>query len=78
MAGGKSCVPCKVVGLLVAVGAINWGLYAFFNMDLVATILGPRTMPAMVVYALIGVAGLMKVVWLFGMCPCQKNCEPKK
>ena len=79
MTGGKSCVVCKVVGILVALGGINWGLYGFFNMNLVANIFGSRTMPAMVVYALIGVAGLMKVVWLFGCCPCQKHeCAPTK
>ena len=79
MTGGKSCTPCKVIGTLVALGAINWGLYGLFNIDLVARLLGERTAPAYVIYGLIGVAGLMKVLWLFGCCPCQKgSCEPKK
>ena len=79
MTGGKSCTACKVVGVLVAIGAINWGLYGVLNIDLVAKLLGEMTGPARIVYGLIGVAGLMKVLWVLGCCPCQKgSCEPKK
>ena len=79
MTAGKNCGACKVIGTLVALGAINWGLYGVFNIDLVASVLGQMTTASRVVYGLIGIAGLMKVLWLFGCCPCQKgNCEPKK
>ena len=78
MTGGKNCVGCKVIGTLVALGAINWGLYGLFDMDLVAKVLGPMTTGSKIVYGLIGVAGLMKVLWIFGCCPCQKGaCESK-
>lgn len=73
MTGGKSCVGCKVIGTLVALGAINWGLYGLFGTDLVANLLGSMTTGSKIVYGLIGVAGVMKVVWLFGCCPCQKS-----
>ena len=76
---GKCCAVCKVVGLLVAIGAINWGLVGLFQIDLVQRLLGTMTTPARVVYALIGVAGLLKVVSFFKCCPCQKdggNCSP--
>ena len=73
MTDGKGCVGCKVIGTLVALGAINWGLYGLFNMDLVANLLGSMTTGSKIVYGLIGVAGVMKVGWLFGMCPCQKG-----
>ena len=79
MTGGKSCAVCKIVGLLVAIGAINWGLMGAFQTDLVANVLGAMTPAARAVYIIIGVAGLMKLVWLFGLCPCQKgSCETKK
>ena len=68
-----NCPGCKIVGVLVAIGAINWGLYGVFGIDLVARLLGVMTTPARVVYGLIGVAGIMKVVSLFGCCPCQKK-----
>ncbi len=70
---GKGCGVCKIVGILVALGAINWGLYGLFQIDLVEKALGMMTPGAKVVYGLIGVAGLLKVVSLFKCCPCQKS-----
>ena len=69
-----NCVGCKVVGLLVAIGAINWGLVGFFQFDLVARFLGVMTTPARVVYGVIGVAGLIKLASCFMCCPgCKKD-----
>ena len=79
MTGGKSCGVCKIVGLLVAIGAINWGLVGIFQVDLVTRVLGEMTTPARVVYGLIGVAGLLKLLSLVKCCPCQREgCETKK
>ena len=81
MTGGKSCCgACKIVGLLVAIGAINWGLVGAFRIDLVARFLGDMTTGARVVYGLIGLAGVMKVLSLLKCCPCQREgggCEKK-
>ncbi|MBI3996230.1 MAG: DUF378 domain-containing protein [Candidatus Omnitrophica bacterium] len=80
MSGGKSCCGiCKVVGLLVGIGALNWGLVGIFQMDLVATLLGDMTMPARIVYGLIGVAGALKLISLVKCCPCNAgSCDTKK
>ena len=79
MSGDKSCGACKVVGVLVALGALNWGLVGIFQVDLVAKVLGEMTGPARVVYGLIGVAGVLKLLSLVKCCPCNKtSCEPKK
>ena len=79
MSGGKPCGVCKIVGLLVAIGAINWGLVGIFQYNLVGALLGDMTPAARVVYGLVGVAGILKVLWLLGVCPCTKgSCEPKK
>ena len=56
MSGGKCCGVCKLVGLLVGIGALNWGLVGLFQVDLVARFLGVMTTPARVVYGLIGLA----------------------
>jgi uncharacterized membrane protein YuzA (DUF378 family) len=78
MTGGKCCGVCKLVGLLVGIGALNWGLVGIFQVDLVAKLLGDMTTPARVVYGLIGVAGLLKLVSLVKCCPCNKGtCETK-
>ncbi len=56
-----------VVMLLVVIGAINWGLWGFFQYDLVASLLGGQSAPlARIVYALVGVAG----VWAISFFPC--------
>lgn len=79
MTNGKACIVCKIVGVLVGVGALNWGLVALFQVDLVAKLLGTMTGPAKGVYVLIGIAGLLKLISLVKCCPCQsKGCETKK
>ncbi len=70
----KSCGVCKLAGLLVVIGAINWGLVGFFQFDLVATLLGPMTTASRIVYGLVGIAGLMKLIGCFKACP--KCCTP--
>ncbi|NLJ96749.1 MAG: DUF378 domain-containing protein [Clostridiales bacterium] len=44
--------------ILVAIGAINWGLIGFFEFDLVRVIFGDMTMVSRIIYALVGIAGL--------------------
>jgi uncharacterized protein len=80
---GGCCVACKVVGLLVVIGAINWGLVGIFQFDLVARIFGAMTTSARIVYGLIGIAGVAKLVSCIKACPCNKQekegcCETKK
>ena len=78
MTGNKSCVGCKIIVVLVAIGAINWGLVGLFQTDLVANLLGQMTLAARAVYGLIGVAGVLKLLSLFTCCPCQKSCASSK
>ncbi len=73
MTGGKDCAVCKIVGVLVALGALNWGLVGLFQIDLVAQLLGQMTPTARAVYTIIGVAGVLKLLSLVKACPCQKQ-----
>lgn len=51
---------------LVIIGAINWGLIGFFRFDLVASIFGGQTaLLSRVVYALVGICGLICIPLLF-------------
>jgi uncharacterized membrane protein YuzA (DUF378 family) len=56
--------------LLILAGAINWGLWGFFQFDFVAWLAkGNTTMLARLVYGVVGLAG----VWglgLLGRCKC--------
>ena len=80
MTDNKKCGICKLVVLLAGIGALNWGLYAFMGVDLVARLLGTVPMAAKAVYGLVGLSGLMLLVSLFKCCPCQKKegCCPTK
>jgi uncharacterized membrane protein YuzA (DUF378 family) len=50
----KKCIICKVVVLLGGLGALNWLLVAFLNINLVTRILGEGSLPSKVVYGLVG------------------------
>jgi len=75
MTGGtcSSCGACKVVGILVALGALNWGLVGAFQVDVVARLLGDMSGAARAVYILIGLAGVLKLISFVKCCPCGKK-----
>ena len=78
MSGGKGCVICKLGGLLAVIGALNWGLVGLFQVDLVAKLLGEMTTAARVVYGLVGLGGIITVLYACKVCPCTKgSCETK-
>lgn len=68
-----SCAACCIVGLIAAVGALNWGLVGAFDFNLVSQITGSGTGAERVIYIIVGVAGLMKILACFIKCPCNKN-----
>lgn len=74
----SNCILCKIVTVIVAIGAINWGLLAFFHLDLVASALGPMSTASRIAYGVIGIAGVMKLISLFVCCPCCKTDSCKK
>lgn len=47
----------QVAGLLVIIGAINWGLVGFFGYNLVSSLLGTGMLETLV-YDLVGVSGI--------------------
>jgi len=62
--------------ILVIIGALNWGLWGFFQFDFVAWLFGGNTTwLSRLIYAIIGLAGL----WSLGTCGrCCKalSCKP--
>lgn len=52
--------PIDLVALLlVIVGALNWGLWAAFKFDLVATIFGDYSALSRIVYGLVGLSAIV-------------------
>ncbi len=67
----RSCSLCKIVGAIAIIGALNWGLIAIFNVNLVDQIFG--AMVARWLYILVGLSGIMLLVSYFYVCPgCRK------
>lgn len=49
--------------ILVIVGAINWGLFGLFNVNLVSTVFaGARTIGSVIVYTVIALASLWLIL----------------
>lgn len=53
-----------LIGWVLAVAAINWGLVGVLNVNLVEVILGAGTTLTKVAYGVIGLVGVYKVYWL--------------
>ena len=73
MTSGSNCGICKIVGVLVGIGALNRGLVAEFHRDLVAKVLGDMTTPARIVYGVIDLAGLLQLISLVKCCACSSK-----
>ena len=55
----------KIALVLIIIGALNWGLIALFEFDLVAAIFGEMTIWSRIVYGLVGLSGLWEIKLLF-------------
>lgn len=44
--------------ILTVIGAINWGLIGFFNLNLVALLFGSMSLLSRIIYGLVGLCGL--------------------
>ena len=66
--------------LLIIVGALNWGLWGFFQFDAVAWLCGGNATPlSRLIYAVVGLAG----VWSLRLIPrcchfCSHACTCRK
>jgi len=57
--------------LLMVIGSLNWGLWGFFQYDLVADLFGgPSSGWSRFIYSLVGIAGLYGISFFFGCCNC--------
>ena len=75
---GKKCAVCKVVAALAGIGALNWGLVTFLHKNPVDRFLGHGTL-AKGAYGLVAIAGILALLSVLDLCPCQRQgCEPKK
>ena len=55
----------KIALTLTIIGAINWGLIGLFNFNLVDTLFGVDSFLSMLIYILVGIAGIINIMLLF-------------
>ena len=55
----------KISLILTIIGAINWGLIGLFNFNLVDSLFGVVSFLSMLIYILVGIAGLINIMLLF-------------
>jgi uncharacterized membrane protein YuzA (DUF378 family) len=64
---------------LAVIGALNWGLWGFFQFDLVAWLFGGNTTGvSRVIYSIIGLAGLVSIRILMCCKKCGCPCHEKE
>lgn len=56
----------QIVGWIVVIGAINWGLVGLMNLNLVEMIFQPGSMLTKIVYILVGLAGAYAAYGMVG------------
>ncbi len=63
--------------VLIVLGALNWGLWGFFQFDFVAYLFeGNTSMLSRIVYSIIGLAGVWSLGF-FGRCSAVCGCSHK-
>ena len=57
-----------VVGILLIVGGLNWGVIGLFNLDIIATIFGgTAALGSKAIYILVGLAAVYKLAKMVGI-----------
>lgn len=70
------CGMCMIVGAILIIGGLNWGLIAAFNYDLVAAVLGPMSIASRVVYGVVGLSAIAMLVSYKKTCSaCQTKMK---
>ena len=56
----------QLVGWVLVIGALNWGLVGLLNLNVVEMLLGAGSLLAKIVYIVVGLAGLYKAYVMVG------------
>ncbi len=55
-----------LVGWIVVIGAINWGLVGLLNLNIVEMVLGAGSLLTKIVYIIVGLAGVWSAYMMLG------------
>ena len=63
-----------IIGILLVIGGLNWGLVGFFNYNLIGSLLGSTSIYSRILYALVGLSALYEIFqWRASHC---RICSP--
>lgn len=51
----------KIALIFTIIGAVVWGIYGLFDINIVAALFGNQTMISRIVYILVGLCGLINI-----------------
>ena len=51
----------KIALVFTIIGAVVWGIYGLFDVNIVASLFGDQSMIARIVYILVGICGLINI-----------------
>lgn len=51
----------KIALIFTIIGAVVWGIYGLFDINIVAVLFGNQTMISRIVYILVGLCGLINI-----------------
>lgn len=71
-----SCPGSKIAGLLVLVGALNWGVIGVIGKNPIHKLLAGFPTAERIVYVLVGIAGVLLILKCCKAC-CGGSCEKK-
>lgn len=63
----------KATLIFTVIGAINWGLIGFFDFNLVESLFGAESMLPKIVYAIVGICGLINIGIFFNRFECKEK-----
>ncbi len=70
----QKTLVCKTAAIVSSIGAINWGVVAVFNTDIVSMIFGSMTLGTRIIYGLIAGMGFLVLI---GSLSCSTACDAK-
>ena len=68
------CPVCKLIGLLLVLGALNWGAIGGLKLNPVHQLVGSIPKAERIVYLLFGLSGIVGLISCVKKCPC---CDKK-
>ena len=71
---GSKCLRYTELTIAI-IGAVNWGLIGFFNLNLVALLLGSMSCVSRIIYALVGLSGLYLLSFYGTLCSNENNAS---